>query len=136
MLHYLGSKGIQFQAWVRYKKNSELNAGSVFASTDDPEVVKTIFQIYGIDWLGHSHFFFCISEKDLNQKRDQIENLSSAIPRNLLDDVRCLLATYYDHSLEVVTASLKLQDLESAAKDAASALGLSVRLDKDRNGAH
>jgi len=134
MLHYLGSRGIKFQGFVRYKKNGDFDGGSVFGGTDDAETIQTIFKLYGLDWVGHGHFYFCITQKDLWSRRSEVEKLGSVIHINLLDDVRCVLATYYDHSVEIITTKLEPGDIETAAKDAAISLGLKIELEEDSNG--
>ncbi len=131
MLQYLGAKGLRFRASATYNKKDSriLQAGYVIANTNDSEIIQTIFNVYWMDWIANGHLFFVISDQDLSHKEQELENLPSLVRRDFLNEVNCVLATYYDHGLEVLTSTLKAEQVESIVKRVAVEFNLSFRVE-------
>ena len=133
MLHYLGSKGIRFGASATYAKKDPrvLQAGTIIANTNDSEIIRAIFNIYFMDWVSHWPLFFVVSERDLGDSEAELSKIPSLMSRRLLDNVNCVLATYYDHGMELLTSRLSTENIESTAKNIASEFNLSFRIEKE-----
>ncbi len=130
MLHYLGSMGLRFQGSATFSKKDSriLQGGLIIGGTNDSLVIQNIFNIYWMDWVANGHLFFIDSDQDLGERQQELQSLPSLIHRQFLDRVSCVLATYYDHGMEIISSRLKSEQIESTLRSVASEFNLSVRV--------
>ena len=108
-----------------------MQAGTIIANTNDSEAIRAIFNIFFMDWVSHWPLFFVVSERDLGDSEAELSKIPSLMSRRLLDNVNCVLATYYDHGMELLTSRLSTENIESTAKNIASEFNLSFRIEKE-----
>ena len=56
----------------------------------------------------------------------ELLQIPSSIPERLLRQVSCVLITYYDHGMDIVTSRLTVEDIRSIARKVASNFNLSL----------
>jgi hypothetical protein len=108
----------------------------IYASTRSPDIIRNVFEHYQFEYGSVAIFPFLISENEPTDWISRFEGFFGPVERrkftsSMIEESYCLMATYWEHGMELLSNKMKRDQVENIARDIANKYHLDLVIKED-----